>query len=194
MVLTIVTYGHPVLRKKGARVETITPEVRRLISDLLETMHAADGVGLAAHQVGVPLQVCVIDVRQSDRPSTMEVAGQQVDPASFMPMVLINPVLTPAGEPVAGGEGCLSFPEIYAEILRPESVIVEALDGSGTPLKFKCSGLLARAIQHEVDHLNGILFIDRMDKATREELRTELEALQAATRAQLARSGPANRP
>lgn len=181
------------MRQKGARVETITPEVRQLISDLLETVHAADGVGLAAHQVGVPLQVCVIDVRQSERPSTMEVAGQQVDPNSFMPMVLINPVLTPAGEPVAGGEGCLSFPEIYAEILRPESVIVEALDASGAPLKFKCGGLLARAIQHEVDHLNGILFIDRMDRATREELRPELEALQAATRARLASTGSAAR-
>ena len=102
-----------------------------------------------------------------------------------MPLVLINPKIKPRGDPVVAGEGCLSFPEIFAEIARPESVDVKALNEKGKPVEFRCGGLLARAIQHEVDHLNGILFIDRMDKATKDELRPQLDALQAATKAAL---------
>ena len=86
---------------------------------------------------------------------------------------------------MAGGEGCLSFPEIFAEITRPESVDVKALNEKGKPVEFRCGGLLARAIQHEVDHLNGILFIDRMSKKTKEELRPDLDELQAKTKAEL---------
>ena len=93
------------------------------------------------------------------------------------------------GEPVAGGEGCLSFPEIFAEITRPESVDVKALNQKGKPVEFRCGGLLARAIQHEVDHLNGILFIDRMSRETKEELRPELDDLQAKTKAELESAG-----
>ena len=188
MVLEIVKYGHPVLRQKGAKVESVTVEIKRLITDMLATMEAGHGVGLAAQQVGVAKQVTVIDVRAvTDRPSTLELDGQPADVAGIMPLVLINPEIAPAGGPAAGGEGCLSFPEIFAEITRPETVEVKALDAKGRPVSFRCGGLLARAVQHEADHLNGILFIDRMDKKTKQELQPELDDLQAATKAELAR-------
>jgi peptide deformylase len=186
VILPIVKYGHPVLRQKGVRVEKITPEITRLIEDMFETMHAVAGVGLAAQQVGQPLQLTVLDVRGvKDRPSTLEVNGQPSDVAAFMPLVLINPELTPFGEPVFGPEGCLSFPEIFEDIARPQSVEVTALDEKGRGVHFKAGGLLARAIQHEVDHLNGILFIDRMPSKTKQALKPDLEALQAETKAEL---------
>lgn len=186
MILPIVKYGHPALRQKGARIERITPEIQRLIRDMLETMHAAHGVGLAAQQVAQALQLTVIDVREvTDRPSTLEWDGQPAHPNAFMPLVLINPEVKPLTAPVTGPEGCLSFPEIFADITRPESVEVSALDGQGQPLRFRCGGLLAKAIQHEWDHLQGILFIDRMTIETKNKLRPELDALLEATQASL---------
>lgn len=186
MILTITKYGNPVLRQKGARIETVTEEISKLIDDMFETMRAARGVGLAAQQVGKALQLTVIDVRGiTDRPSTLELNGASADVEAFMPIVLINPEIKPLNEPVAGPEGCLSFPEIYADISRAESVEVRALDREGKPFQFRCGGLLARAVQHEADHLNGILFIDRMSKADKEELKPELEELQAETKSAL---------
>ena len=186
MILKVVKYGTPVLRKKGARIETVTPEIKTLIADMLETMYAHKGVGLAAQQVGQALQLTVIDVRGvTDRPSSLEIKGQPVEVQAHMPMVLINPEVEPVGEPVAGPEGCLSFPEIYAEITRPAEVSVKAMNEKGKIVEFRCGGLLARAVQHEVDHLQGILFIDRMDKQTKEELRSELKKLQDETKSDL---------
>jgi peptide deformylase len=186
MILPITKYGHPVLRKKGERIETITPEIKQLIADMFETMAENHGVGLAAQQVGRALQLTVIDVGDiTDRPSTLELKGEPAEVKSIMPLVLINPEITPAGEPVKGGEGCLSFPEIYADIERPGVVDVKGLDARGQPIEFRCGGLLARAVQHEADHLNGLLFIDRMDKQTKAELKAELDELQAATKAEL---------
>jgi len=186
MVLPIIKYGHPVLRKKGERIENITPEIKKLIADMFETMEENHGVGLAAQQVGVAKQLTVIDVRGvTDRPSTLEFNGQLADLAENMPLVLINPEVTPVGEPVSGGEGCLSFPEVYAEITRPGAVDVQALNERGQPMAFRCTGLLARAVQHETDHLNGILFIDRMDKKVKAELQPDLDELQAATKEEL---------
>ena len=186
MILEVVRYGHPALRQNGAHVEAVTPEIKKLISDMFETMTAKHGVGLAAQQVGRALQLTVIDVREAkDRPSWLEFDGKPADVNAFMPLVLVNPEITPTGEPATGGEGCLSFPEIYAEITRPESVTVKALNGKGKPVEFRCGGLLARVVQHEVDHLKGILFIDRMDRKTKEELRSQLDELQAATKAEL---------
>jgi peptide deformylase len=128
----------------------------------------------------------VIDVRgATDRPYSLEIKGQQADVATLMPLVLINPEITPVGQQVAGPEGCLSFPEIFADITRPDVVDVKALGGEGQSLEFRCSGLLARAAQHETDHLHGILFIDRMDRKTKEEFRPDLEDLQAETKANL---------
>jgi peptide deformylase len=186
MPLIVVKYGAPVLRQKGARIESITPAIKQLVADMLETMYAYKGIGLAAQQVGVAMQLTVIDVREvTDRPSWLELKGKPADVNAFMPLVLINPVLKPLGEPATGPEGCLSFPEIYADITRPDIVDVQALDREGKPIEFRCGGLLARVVQHEVDHLHGILFIDRMDKATRADLRSELEQLMAETKAAL---------
>ncbi len=186
MILPIVQYGHPVLRQKGARIETITPAIQKLIADMFETMHDAHGVGLAAQQVGQALQLTVIDVRAAaERPSTLEWKGKPADVAAFMPLVLINPEVRPAGDPVTGPEGCLSFPEIYADIARPEAVDVAAMNERGERIEFRCGGLLARAAQHETDHLNGILFIDRMSAKAKAEVREELDALQAETKAAL---------
>jgi len=158
-----------------------------LIADMFETMYATKGIGLAAQQVGRALQLTVLDLRGvTDRPSTLELAGQPADVEQFMPLVLINPQLKPLNDPVAGPEGCLSFPEIYGDVVRPESVEVKALDAKGKPIEFRCGGLLARAVQHETDHLNGILFIDRMDRKSKNEIREELDLLQAETKATLA--------
>ncbi|HEY9170993.1 MAG TPA: peptide deformylase [Verrucomicrobiae bacterium] len=187
MILEVIQYGHPTLRQKGVRIEKITPAIRELIEDMFETMHDARGIGLAAQQVAHALQLTVLDIREvTDRPSTLEVEGQPADPHSIMPLVLINPQITPLADPVSGPEGCLSFPEIYGDISRPATIEVQALGGNGQTLKFRCGGLLARAIQHEYDHLHGILFIDRMDKKTKDQLRAELDALQAETKARLA--------
>lgn len=183
MVLPVVKYGNPVLRQKGAKIEGITPEIKALIADMFDTMHAAHGVGLAAQQVGRAVQLTVIDVREvTDRPSTLELDGKPADVAAFMPLVLINPEVTPVAEPELGPEGCLSFPEMYADISRPAAVEVKALNERGKPIAFRCGGLLARAVQHEADHLNGILFIDRMSPSIKKELKPELEALQLSTK------------
>ena len=188
MPLTVVKYGTPVLRQQGARIDAITPTIKKLAADMLETMYSYKGVGLAAQQVSVALQLTVIDVREvTDRPSSLEVKGQAVDVNTFMPLVLINPEVKPipGAAEMTGPEGCLSFPEIYAEITRTGTVNVKALDREGQPIEFRCGGLLARAVQHETDHLHGILFIDRMDKITKEQLRSDLELLQAETKAGL---------
>jgi peptide deformylase len=186
MILEVVKYGHPALRQKGVRIEKITPEIKKLVQDMFETMYAAKGVGLAAQQIGRPLQLTVLDVRGStDRPSTLELEGKEADVVALMPLVLINPDVTPVGDPVAGSEGCLSFPEIYAEIKRAGMAEVRAQNLAGEEIRFRCGGLLARAIQHELDHLNGVLFIDRMSRADKEEFKPELDELQAATKAAL---------
>jgi peptide deformylase len=183
MILEVLRYGHPVLRQKGARIDSITADIHELIANMKETMYAAKGVGLAAQQVGRALQLAVIDVSgATDRPSTLQLNGKPADVAAYMPVVLINPQVKPVGEPLAGPEGCLSFPELYADITRPETVDVTALNEKGKKIHFQCGGLLARAVQHEIDHLNGILFIDRMTRDKKEELKPELEELQAATK------------
>ena len=183
MILPIVRYGHPALRQKGAPVGEITPELRQLVSDMFDTMYAAHGIGLAAQQVAHPLQLTVLDVRGiEDRPSTLFLDGQPADVDAFMPLVLVNPEVTPAGDPVTGPEGCLSFPELYADITRPGTIEVRARNLDGQPIAFRCAGLLAKAIQHEVDHLNGVLFIDRMTREAKAGLKAELEALMAETK------------
>jgi peptide deformylase len=179
MVLEIVKYGDPVLRQKGAPVKEINDKLRRLAIDMLETMEAANGVGLAAQQVGVPLQMAVIDVAEmEDRPSTMSIDGKAVKLEEHMPLILLNPELELSGEKEPGTEGCLSFPEVTAEILRSFKVKARAQTIEGEELEFEATGLLARALQHEVDHLQGVLFIDRMNSATRTALAGRLKRLQ----------------
>ena len=182
MNLPIRQYGDPILRAKGKRIDKIDNHIRELAANMLETMHAANGVGLAAQQVGEALQLTVIDVSEvEDRPSTMRLNGEDVDPRAEMPLVLINPQITPHNETSTGTEGCLSFPEITGEIERAESIALTAQTLDGDTIKFEAGGLLARAIQHEVDHLNGVLFIDRMNSAAKASLASRLKRLQKET-------------
>lgn len=188
MILKVVNYGHPALRQRGARIQAVTPDIQRLAAHMIETMHAAHGIGLAGQQVARPLQLFVLDLREvTDRPSTMEWQGQPAEIDAHMPMVLINPEVTPLdGLLDTGPEGCLSFPEIFAEkITRPASVQVTAWNERGETIRFDCGGLLARAVQHEHDHLRGVLFIDRMTANERRKWQPDLEALQDATKAAL---------
>lgn len=179
MVLEIVKYGHSALRQKGAVVKEVNDKLRQLAIDMLETMDAANGVGLAAQQVGVPIQLAVIDVAGiEDRPSTMRIDGAEVELEAQMPLILLNPVLTLGPEKEPGNEGCLSFPEITAEIMRSVHVHAHAHTLDGEKIEFEATGLLARALQHEVDHLQGVLFIDRMTSATRTTLAGKLKRLQ----------------
>jgi peptide deformylase len=182
MKLSILRYGDPVLRAKGKRIDKIDNHVRELAANMLETMHGANGIGLAAQQVGEALQLTVLDVSQvEDRPSTMKLNGDEVDPKTAMPLVLINPELELGDEIEVGVEGCLSFPEITGEIERPKSVIARAQTLEGE-IEIEATGLLARALQHEVDHLNGILFIDRMSSAAKAALASQLKRLQKETK------------
>ena len=183
MRLAIRKYGDPILRAKGKRIEAVDDKILTLAENMLETMHAANGVGLAAQQVGHALQLTVLDVSQvEDRPSAMKLNGNPVsDLSTAMPLVLLNPSLKLGQERESGSEGCLSFPEITAEIDRSISVVVEAETLEGEPLQIEASGLLARALQHEVDHLNGILFIDRMNSATKVSHASRLKRLQKET-------------
>lgn len=178
----IVKYGDPILRVKGKRVTKVDDNIRALASDMLETMHDANGVGLAAQQVGEALQLTVLDVAAvEDRPSTLRLNGKDMDPVAAMPLVLVNPELTLGDETESGTEGCLSFPEINAEIERAYGVLVKAETLEGGAVEIEASGLLARALQHEVDHLNGILFIDRMSSVAKASLGSRLKRLQKET-------------
>ena len=183
MKLPILQYGDPILRAKGKRVQEINERIRELVADMIETMHGANGVGLAAQQVGEPLQLTVLDVSQvEDRPSTMKLNGEHIDPKSVMPIVLINPEIALSEETEAGVEGCLSFPDITGDIERAKSVVAQAETLDGKTVRIEAGGLLARAIQHEVDHLNGILFIDRMNSAAKAALSSRLKRLQKETK------------
>lgn len=144
--------GSPVLRQKAKAVAQVDDEVRALVDDLFETMRAAKGVGLAANQVGVARRVAVVDVGDDDPP----------------PLVLINPVIVERGDEVeTAEEGCLSIPEIYGDVERQAHIVVEALDRDGKKYRAQTTGYKARAIQHEIDHLDGILFLDHLSAVKR---------------------------
>jgi peptide deformylase len=130
----------------------VDDDVRRLVDDLFETMHAARGVGLAANQVGVARRVAVVDVGEDD-------PGQ---------LILINPVIVSRSEDVESAEeGCLSIPDVFGEVERPAAVVVEALDRDGRPWRAEVHGYKARAVQHEIDHLDGVLFLDHLSAVKR---------------------------
>lgn len=186
MRLPIRKYGDAILRAKGKRIETADEHIRSLAENMLETMHAANGIGLAAQQVGEALQLTVLDVSQvEDRPSTMTMNGTPVEIAAAMPLILLNPTLRLGEEKDAGSEGCLSFPDITAEIDRATSVELEAETLDGEKIRLEASGLLSRALQHEVDHLNGILFVDRMSSAAKASVASKLKRLQRETQRML---------
>ena len=183
MILPILEYGDPILRAKGKPIENVDDRIRELAANMIETMHAANGVGLAAQQVGEALQLTVLDVSLvEDRPSTLKVDGKEIDPKAAMPLVLINPEIQLQGAAETGVEGCLSFPEITGDIERATAVTVRAQTLEGSAIEIEATGFLARAIQHEGDHLNGILFIDRMNSAAKAALSSRLKRLQKETR------------
>jgi peptide deformylase len=183
MILAILEYGDPILRAKGKPIDNIDDRIRELAANMIETMHAANGVGLAAQQVGEALKLTVLDVSLiEDRPSTLKVDGKDADPKTAMPLVLINPEIELHGTTETGIEGCLSFPEVTGDIERSKSVIVRAQTLEGSTIEIEATGFLARAIQHEGDHLNGILFIDRMNSAAKAALSSRLKRLQKETR------------
>ena len=151
-VRTLHLLGSPVLRQRAVPVAAVDDAVRRLVDDLFETMQAAKGVGLAANQVGVAQRVAVVDVGPDDPP----------------PIALINPRIVQVSDEVeTTEEGCLSIPEIFGEVERPLRVTVEALDREGRPFRAEVSGYKARAVQHEIDHLDGVLFLDHLSAVKR---------------------------
>ncbi|WP_421658441.1 peptide deformylase [Leptothermofonsia sp. ETS-13] len=148
--LEIHHLGDRVLRQSAKRVAKVDGEIKQLIREMLQTMYSSDGIGLAAPQVAVHKQLIVVDV--------------QPDEAAAPPLILINPVITRVSSDVSvTQEGCLSIPNVYLDVKRPAAIEVSYKDENGRPQKLSASGLLACCIQHEVDHLNGVLFVDRVE-------------------------------
>ena len=182
MKLPIRKYGDPALRLKGKPVTEVDRRIRELADNMLETMRAANGIGLAAQQVGEPVQLTVLDISAvEDRPSTMAWNGKEVNPNDHMPLIILNPQVETGPEKEIASEGCLSFPEISADVERAGWAKVEAQTLDGERVEIEATGLLARALQHEIDHLNGILFIDRMSSAAKATLSSKLKRLQKET-------------
>ena len=183
MLLRIVHYNEPVLRKKGDKITAFDAALGRLADDMVAALHAATGIGLAAQQIGRAVQLCVVDLRQAQAEYTWRLDGKQPPKELIMPLVLVNPRVTAEPEPTTvSEEGCLSFPEIHGDVVRPDRITVEYQDVQGHVHTLACTGLLSRCVQHEVDHLNGVLFIDRMDKPTLARLDPALKALKKQTR------------
>ena len=179
MILEIAQYPDPILRAKGKKITKVTDEIRELAADMIETMNDARGVGLAAQQVSVPMQITVLDVTKSeDRPSNMSIDGKPCDLDEWMPMAILNPELVLGKERETGNEGCLSFPELTGEIERAASVTATGQLLDGRKITFEATGLLARAVQHEVDHLQGVLFVDRMNSAAKVSIAPKLKRMQ----------------
>ncbi len=154
MVRSILTYGHPILRKATQPVADLNGDMDRLIDDMVETMYAAPGVGLAANQVGSLHRVFVANPSEDHDPSQL--------------LVLINPTLVESEGEMIAEEGCLSIPDLREEVRRTRRVLVRGLDRSGRPVEIEGQDLLARIFQHELDHLNGVLFVDRLSSAKRD--------------------------
>ncbi len=154
-VREIVLIGNPVLREKAKKIRAIDEEVKTLANDMVETMRAAHGIGLAAPQVGVSRQLIVVELPEEYK---------DVEPLSGKPLVFINPeIIKSSKEEVAGDEGCLSIPGYVGEVWRSKWIVVRAMDQNGKQVRLKAKDLLARVIQHEIDHLHGVLFIDRIE-------------------------------
>jgi peptide deformylase len=183
MVLPIVQFNSPILRKKGVKVTAFDDALARLAADMIDTMHDAAGIGLAAQQIGQAIQLCVVDLRQTESEFQWEYDGIRPPLELFMPLTIVNPIIVTVPEPTDSyEEGCLSFPEIRGDVIRPDKLTVKFKDAKGVAHTLVCDGLLSRCVQHEADHLNGILFIDHMDKATLAAIDPELKALKKQTR------------
>ncbi len=165
MALNINLYGNKVLRKRAAEVRTVTPELTRLAEDMLETMYKANGIGLAAPQVGHSIRLIVLDVTNDED-------------AERKPYHIFNPELVKKEGLCMAEEGCLSIPGVWADVERPEVVSVKGLDKDGKPLLLEnIDGLLARCIQHEIDHLDGVLFVDKISATDRSLNESKLKKL-----------------
>jgi peptide deformylase len=181
---TIRPYGDPILRAKGEPVREFGPALRSLGEAMLGAMRTAKGIGLAAPQVGLSLQLFVMNVKDEDFQPVLD--GKPCDPSDIMPMLLANATVTvPAGEPDIYTEGCLSFPGITGEVERVERAIVRYRDAEGAPHVLECEGLLARCVQHEHDHCQGVLFIDRMSRPHQLLTAAKVKKLQRATLAEI---------
>jgi peptide deformylase len=178
MVLEITQYGNPVLRKKCKQVDKVDDAITKLVEDMLETMVAAHGVGLAAPQVNEDIRLAVVDVSHDPECiSYLKVNGEDAKLEDIMPLVFINPELELDGPRESESEGCLSIRDIQAKVRRPSIVKASLPQLDGSVLELEADGLLARAIQHEVDHLNGILFVDRVSPAAKVSVKRKLKRL-----------------
>lgn len=178
MIRDIVQYGHPVLRKRCRPVAAVDENLRELVADMLETMVDANGVGLAAPQVGVDLRLAVVDVSHDPECiSYLRVNGEEAELESIMPLVFINPELEFGQRKESGLEGCLSIQDIRYDVRRPAEIKAKLPQLDGSVLVVETDGLLARAIQHETDHLNGVLFLDRLPAVTKVSLKGRLRRL-----------------
>ena len=183
MVLPIVHYNDPVLRKKGVKVTTFDSALATLANDMIETMHAARGIGLAAQQIGQALMLCVVDLSEADWDFNWQLDGARPPLDLIMPMVIANPEVKKLPSPeILFEEGCLSFPKIRGDVPRPDAISVTFQDAQGVPHTLVCDGMLARCIQHENDHLNGVLFIDRMEKKVRSSIDRAVKELAKTTK------------
>jgi len=184
MLLTVVHYGDPVLRQRGADVTTFDKKLVAYAHDMLETMVAYEGIGLASQQVGQARRLFVADLlsRTAEAESVLH-DGKTVPPALLMPLIAVNPVVEfLPGKKHVVEEGCLSFPEIRGKVVRPWAVRLKYQDLQGKPHVLETTGLLARVIQHEFDHVEGVLFIDRMDADFVKEIDPALKKLKRQTR------------
>lgn len=173
--LRVVHYPDPILRRKAAEIQ-VNDQVRAVTRRMIELMHQEEGIGLAAPQVGLPWRLFVTFVP----PSEKRVAGAEPLQADERPMVYINPVIVePGGDLVPLEEGCLSLPDIRGVVNRPDSVTIRALDEHGNKIERRASGLLARCWQHELDHLDGVLILDRMTQIYRMKNRSAVRDLEA---------------
>jgi len=184
MSLGIVHYNDPVLRKKGEKITVFDDSLASFAAQMVIAMHAAHGIGLAAQQVGRPIQLCVVDLRGTEAEFDWKIDGARTPLELFMPMVVANPKLTVARKTptITSEEGCLSFPEIRGDVERAGAVAAKFQDQAGLPHTLECTGLFARCMLHEIDHLNGILFIDRMEKEARGAVDEAVKALAKRTR------------
>lgn len=178
MILEIVQFGEPVLRKKCSPISKVDAELEKLVVDMVDTMRDAEGIGLAAPQIGKDIRLAVVDVAHDPEcVSFFKVDGEDADLADHMPLVFINPELELSGPKESESEGCLSIQEIRAKVKRPTIVKANMPQLDGSVKVIESDGLLARAIQHEVDHLNGILFTDRISSTTKTRLKRKLKDL-----------------
>ena len=178
MVLEITQYGNPVLRKKCSKIEEVDEPIRKLAEDMIETMVDAHGVGLAAPQIGKDIRMAVVDVSHDPECiSFLKVNGADAKMEDVMPLVFINPELELDGPRETDTEGCLSIHDIQAKVRRPSIVKATLPQLDGSVIELESDGLLARALQHEVDHLNGILFVDRISPASKLSVKRKLKRL-----------------